>query len=179
MSSNSPESQLKKSDIIEQNTLTVDDLDDTADSSVAAIHQNVTAYCGDDHNDDGNNNNNGCTIQESESTINKLAANLASTTAIDRGSTFRKPPYSYAQLIIQAIASAPNQRLTLADIYAHISKTFPYYKPHEKGWQVGDLKSVCHFCICLSFLETNCFLILQTCSDNNPITYLLIRTFDI
>ncbi|CAH8606764.1 unnamed protein product [Schistosoma bovis] len=135
LSSNSPESQFKKSDIIEQNTLTVDDLDDTADSSVAAIHQNVTAYCGDDHNDDGNNNNNGCTIQESESTINKLAANLASTTAIDRGSTFRKPPYSYAQLIIQAIASAPNQRLTLADIYAHISKTFPYYKPHEKGWQ--------------------------------------------
>uniref|UniRef100_A0A094ZRN8 Forkhead box protein K1 n=1 Tax=Schistosoma haematobium TaxID=6185 RepID=A0A094ZRN8_SCHHA len=135
LSSNSPESQLKKSDIIEQNTLTVDDLDDTADSSVAAIPQNVTAYCGDDHNDDGNNNNNGCTIQESESTINKLAANLASTTAIDRGSTFRKPPYSYAQLIIQAIASAPNQRLTLADIYAHISKTFPYYKPHEKGWQ--------------------------------------------
>ncbi|CAI2732306.1 unnamed protein product [Schistosoma spindalis] len=135
LSSNSPESQFKKSDIIEQNTLTVDDLDDTVDSSVVAIHQEVTTYCNDDHNDDGSNNNNGCNIQESEPTINKLAANLASTTAIDRGSTFRKPPYSYAQLIIQAIASAPNQRLTLADIYAHISKTFPYYKPHEKGWQ--------------------------------------------
>lgn len=134
LSSNSPESQFKKSDIIEQNTLTVDDLDDTVDSSVVAVHQDITTYCNDHRNDDGNNNNT-CSTQENESTINKLAANLASTTAIDRGSTFRKPPYSYAQLIIQAIASAPNQRLTLADIYAHISKTFPYYKPHEKGWQ--------------------------------------------
>ncbi|VDP84629.1 unnamed protein product [Echinostoma caproni] len=67
--------------------------------------------------------------------INALAASLAISAQIDRGTEYRKPPYSYAQLIIQAIASAPEQRLTLADIYAHISSNFPYYKSYEKGWQ--------------------------------------------
>ncbi|TPP66554.1 Forkhead box protein K2 [Fasciola gigantica] len=67
--------------------------------------------------------------------INALAANLASSAQIDHGTEYRKPPYSYAQLIIQAIASAPEQRLTLSDIYAHISSNFPYYKSFEKGWQ--------------------------------------------
>ncbi|KAF6778997.1 hypothetical protein AHF37_01567 [Paragonimus kellicotti] len=47
----------------------------------------------------------------------------------------RKPPYSYAQLIIQSIASAFKQRLTLAGIYSHICSNFPYYRPNEKGWQ--------------------------------------------
>ncbi|CAH8585019.1 unnamed protein product [Heterobilharzia americana] len=118
-----------KSKMYEQNPPEVDDLDDTTDSSVAVLHQDDLSHFGNNDNTiDGHG-------QESESNINKLAANLASTTAIDRGSAFRKPPYSYAQLIIQAIASAPNQRLTLADIYAHISRTFPYYKPNEKGWQ--------------------------------------------
>ncbi|TNN14725.1 Forkhead box protein, partial [Schistosoma japonicum] len=138
--SNSPEpSNMKKSNLIEQtNTLTVDDdLDDTTDSGTVTIHQDVTTCCNSNRDsvDNDNNSQNDCGNQVNESNVNQLAANLASTTSIDRGSAFRKPPYSYAQLIIQAIASAPNQRLTLADIYAHISKTFPYYKPHEKGWQ--------------------------------------------
>ncbi|KAK4468540.1 hypothetical protein MN116_007737 [Schistosoma mekongi] len=138
--SNTPQpSNMKNSNLIEQtNTLTVDDdLDDTIDSGAVAIHQDVTTYCNSNRDsvDDDNNSHNDCDNQVNDLNVNQLAANLASTTSIDRGSAFRKPPYSYAQLIIQAIASAPNQRLTLADIYAHISKTFPYYKPHEKGWQ--------------------------------------------
>lgn len=67
--------------------------------------------------------------------INELAVRLASSSQIDHGTEYRKPPYSYAQLIIQAIASAPEQRLTLSDIYAHISSNFPYYKSFGKGWQ--------------------------------------------
>lgn len=70
--------------------------------------------------------------------INELAVHLASSAQIDHGTEYRKPPYSYAQLIIQAIASAPEQRLTLSDIYAHISSNFPYYKSFGKGWQVSD-----------------------------------------
>lgn len=58
---------------------------------------------------------------------------------VEYGSVFEKPPYSYAQLIIQAIASSPNRRLTLADIYAYISSHFPYYKPNQKGWQVSAI----------------------------------------
>ncbi|KAM3186462.1 hypothetical protein ACTXT7_004257 [Hymenolepis weldensis] len=60
-----------------------------------------------------------------------------STEPIEHGTVYEKPPYSYAQLIVQAIASAPNRRLTLSDIYNYISTTFPYYKPNQKGWQ-GD-----------------------------------------
>ncbi|KAF5403040.1 hypothetical protein PHET_03270 [Paragonimus heterotremus] len=67
--------------------------------------------------------------------IDRLAAHLALTAQIDHGSAVRKPPYSYAQLIIQSIASAFKQRLTLAGIYSHICSNFPYYRPNEKGWQ--------------------------------------------
>ncbi|XP_078692258.1 forkhead box protein K1-like isoform X14 [Branchiostoma floridae x Branchiostoma belcheri] len=46
-----------------------------------------------------------------------------------------KPPYSYAQLIVQAITSANDKQLTLSGIYAHITKNYPYYRTADKGWQ--------------------------------------------
>ncbi|XP_031563321.1 forkhead box protein K1-like [Actinia tenebrosa] len=46
-----------------------------------------------------------------------------------------KPPYSYAQLIVQAILTAPDKQLTLSGIYAHITKNYPYYRTADKGWQ--------------------------------------------
>lgn len=50
-----------------------------------------------------------------------------------------KPPYSYAQLIVQAISSAQDRQLTLSGIYAHITKHYPYYRTADKGWQVSVL----------------------------------------
>jgi len=52
------------------------------------------------------------------------------------GTSRSKPPYSYAQLIVQAIASNPDRQLTLSGIYAYISRNYPYYRPNDKGWQV-------------------------------------------
>ncbi|KAK7002820.1 forkhead box protein K1 [Biomphalaria glabrata] len=46
-----------------------------------------------------------------------------------------KPPYSYAQLIVQAVTSAPDKQLTLSGIYAYITKNYPYYRTADKGWQ--------------------------------------------
>ncbi|VDD81445.1 unnamed protein product [Mesocestoides corti] len=62
-------------------------------------------------------------------------SSLDAIESVEHGSVYEKPPYSYAQLIIQAIVSAPNRRLTLSDIYNYISTQFPYYKPSQKGWQ--------------------------------------------
>lgn len=46
-----------------------------------------------------------------------------------------KPPYSYAQLIVQAVASAADKQLTLSGIYSYITKHYPYYRTADKGWQ--------------------------------------------
>lgn len=48
-----------------------------------------------------------------------------------------KPPYSYAQLIVQAITLAQDKQLTLNGIYNHITKNYPYYRTADKGWQVN------------------------------------------
>jgi Forkhead domain len=49
-----------------------------------------------------------------------------------------KPPYSYAQLIVQAIMSTVDKQLTLSGIYAYITQNYPYYKASDKGWQVRN-----------------------------------------
>ncbi|ENN70562.1 hypothetical protein D910_01866 [Dendroctonus ponderosae] len=46
-----------------------------------------------------------------------------------------KPPFSYAQLIVQAVASAADKQLTLSGIYSYITKHYPYYRTADKGWQ--------------------------------------------
>jgi len=53
----------------------------------------------------------------------------------DANSTNQKPPFSYAQLIIQAISTAPERQLTLSGIYHFITKNYPYYRTMDKGWQ--------------------------------------------
>jgi hypothetical protein len=47
----------------------------------------------------------------------------------------QKPPYSYAELIAQAIKSVPSYKLPLNKIYEWISTNYPFYKLSETGWQ--------------------------------------------
>lgn len=47
-----------------------------------------------------------------------------------------KPPYSYATLILLAINSTQEKRMTLQDIYKWIEDNFPYYKSCKKAWKV-------------------------------------------
>nr|CAB3246921.1 FoxK [Phallusia mammillata] len=70
--------------------------------------------------------------------LNAAASAIAASVVEDNGNTEgvdSKPPYSYAQLIIQAISSATQRQLTLSGIYAHITKHYPYYRTADKGWQ--------------------------------------------
>ena len=47
-----------------------------------------------------------------------------------------KPPFSYAQLIVQAISSAPDRQLTFSGICHFITKHYPYYRGWQRrGWQ--------------------------------------------
>ncbi|KAG8191756.1 hypothetical protein JTE90_008819 [Oedothorax gibbosus] len=47
----------------------------------------------------------------------------------------QKPPFSYAQLIVQAISSAHDKQLTLNEIYSYITKNYPFYRTADRGWQ--------------------------------------------
>uniref|UniRef100_H2YAL8 Uncharacterized protein n=1 Tax=Ciona savignyi TaxID=51511 RepID=H2YAL8_CIOSA len=72
--------------------------------------------------------------------LNAAASVIAASVGDSQGDKTResgeaKPPYSYAQLIIQAISSSPHRQLTLSGIYAHIVKNYPYYHTADKGWQ--------------------------------------------
>lgn len=60
-----------------------------------------------------------------------------------------KPPYSYAQLIVQAITLATDKQLTLNGIYNHITKNYPYYRTADKGWQVRLRPPTAHL-ICVA-----------------------------
>ncbi|XP_050074740.1 forkhead box protein K1-like [Anopheles maculipalpis] len=47
-----------------------------------------------------------------------------------------KPPYSYSQIIVQAIRASPSQQLTLAEIYTYLQETYPYFRTRSGGgWQ--------------------------------------------
>lgn len=47
----------------------------------------------------------------------------------------KKPPYSYAMMIVLSILQSDSGKLTLSQIYYWISSHFPYYKPKDAGWQ--------------------------------------------
>lgn len=48
-----------------------------------------------------------------------------------------KPPHSYAQLIGMAILAAPEEKLTLANIYEWIKDKYAFYRFCGIGWQVS------------------------------------------
>ncbi|XP_011314195.1 forkhead box protein B1 [Fopius arisanus] len=46
-----------------------------------------------------------------------------------------KPPYSYIALIVMAIQSSPDKRLTLSEIYTFLQQRFPFFRGAYQGWK--------------------------------------------
>ena len=46
-----------------------------------------------------------------------------------------KPPFTYAQLIVQALMTKRDSGLPLVDIYSFVSQKYPYYKMENNAWQ--------------------------------------------
>lgn len=46
-----------------------------------------------------------------------------------------KPPYSYIALIVMAIQSSPNHRLTLSEIYSFLQMRYPFFRGTYQGWK--------------------------------------------
>lgn len=49
--------------------------------------------------------------------------------------SWQKPPYSYIALIVMAISSRADRKMTLSQIYNFIMDRFPYYRHNRQGWQ--------------------------------------------
>lgn len=73
----------------------------------------------------------------SNKTDQKLQTNNGDSQVTNNNSTSKeeKPPYSYAQLIVQAISSVPDRQLTLSGIYSYITKNYPFYRTADRSWQ--------------------------------------------
>ncbi|XP_076044733.1 uncharacterized protein LOC143027342 [Oratosquilla oratoria] len=46
-----------------------------------------------------------------------------------------KPPYSYIALIVMAIQSSPQRRLTLSEIYSFLQQRFAFFRGSYTGWK--------------------------------------------
>ncbi|KAK6032311.1 hypothetical protein OSTOST_01510, partial [Ostertagia ostertagi] len=64
------------------------------------------------------------------------------TGEIDYHSTNMKPPLSYAQLIMDAMAERQVEKITLSEIYEYAVRRYAYYRSSKGPWKVGVITSL-------------------------------------
>ncbi|XP_034947545.1 forkhead box protein F1-like [Chelonus insularis] len=65
-----------------------------------------------------------------------LGTNLSSEPPRKSGARRQeKPPYSYIALIVMAIQSSPDKRLTLSEIYTFLQQRFQFFRGAYQGWK--------------------------------------------
>jgi hypothetical protein len=74
------------------------------------------------------------------------ATSSSNNHAEENDNPYEKPQYSYASLIVLAIDSTRDKRMTLQGIYNWIEGNYPYFKYSKKGWKVRDTKFLYEKC---------------------------------
>lgn len=72
---------------------------------------------------------------QSENNLSIINSTPESTTRKSGARRQEKPPYSYIALIVMAIQSSPDKRLTLSEIYTFLQQRFPFFRGTYQGWK--------------------------------------------
>ena len=74
-------------------------------------------------------------FEQEEQTGLKWYIDERASTSHEQQQNYAKPPFSYKQLIGQALMTERESGLPISDIYSFISQNYPFYKMENQGWQ--------------------------------------------